>query len=170
MILNFKGNAPQMADNCFIADNATIIGDVKMGDDSSVFFNSVVRGDINGIEIGERSNIQDNCVLHVSSILKVKIGNEVSVGHSCNIHACTLGDKVLVGMGSIIMDGVEVGTQCIIGAGSLLPKGKKYPPQSLIIGTPARAIRLLTADEIESLTALALKYVGVKNEYLCPSL
>jgi gamma-carbonic anhydrase len=149
-----------------VAPSADIIGQVNLGDDASVFFQCVLRGDINSISIGPRSNIQDQSTLHVASDLSVTVGADVSVGHGCIIHACTIGDRVLVGMGSIIMDGTVVGEDCLIAAGSLLPKGKTYESGSLIMGNPARAVRKLTADEIAGLARLAAKYVHVKDVYL----
>lgn len=150
----------------YIAPSADVIGQVILGDDASVFFQSVLRGDINSIHIGARSNIQDHCVFHVASNLAVHLGEDVSVGHGCIVHACTLRDRILVGMGSIIMDGVEVGSDCLIAAGSLLAKGKTFAPGSLIMGSPARVIRALSAEEIQGIQKLADKYLRVKDTYL----
>ncbi|HAO99741.1 MAG TPA: gamma carbonic anhydrase family protein, partial [Fibrobacteres bacterium] len=126
----------------------------------------VLRADINAIEIGARTNIQDHTVVHLASDIPTLVGADVSVGHRCILHACTVADRVLVGMGSILMDNVTVGEDSIIGAGSLLPRGKSYPPGSLIVGSPARVVRSLTDEEKSGILALAKKYVGVKNTYL----
>jgi len=166
MILPFGETKPQLGSRVYIAESADIIGQVILGDEASVFFQSVIRADINSISIGARSNIQDHCVLHVASNLGVEIGEDVSIGHGCIVHACILRDRILVGMGSIIMDGVEVESDCLIAAGSLLAKGKKFPARSLIMGSPARVIRALTDDEVASLKKLAEKYIRVKDVYL----
>jgi len=166
MLLRYQNFFPTLAARVFIAHDADIIGRVTLGDDASVFFHCVLRGDINAIEIGARSNIQDHTVVHLASDKPTIVGEDVSVGHRCILHACTVKDRVLVGMGSILMDDVVVGEDSVIGAGSLLPKGKTYPPGSLIVGSPARVVRQLTEEEKQGIAALAKKYVGVKNEYL----
>ncbi len=166
MLIAYQDNLPTLGDAVYIAPGAAVIGRVTLGDDSSVFFQCVLRGDINSITVGNRSNIQDNSTLHVSTPLPTLLGSDVSVGHNCVIHACTVGDRVLVGMGSIVMDGVVVGEDCIIGAGSLLTKGRIFAPGSLILGNPARVVRALTPEERDSIPQLAAKYVGVKNRYL----
>jgi len=166
MRLPYLNRQPEIGKGVFIAGSADIIGRVVLGDDSSVFFQCVLRADINDIIIGQRSNIQDHTTLHVASHLPVQIGDEVSIGHGCTIHACTLGHRILVGMGAIIMDGCQVGNDCLIAAGSLLPKDKIFPAGHLILGNPAKVNRPLTAEEITGLSALAQKYVGVKNNYL----
>jgi carbonic anhydrase/acetyltransferase-like protein (isoleucine patch superfamily) len=169
LLIPFKGLVPTLHSSAYIAPGASIIGDTRIGEDSSVFFGCVLRGDINSISIGRATNVQDLTTVHVASNLGVIIGDEVSIGHGCIIHACTLGNRILVGMGSIIMDGVEIPDNCLIGAGSLLPKGKKYPPGTLILGNPAKVLRSLTPEEVESIPLLAKKYVGVKNQYLIES-
>ena len=166
MILPFGDKQPQLGARVFVAPSADIIGQVILGDDTSIFYQCVLRGDINSITVGARSNIQDHCTLHVASDLSVTLGEDVSVGHGCIIHACTIGDRVLVGMGSIIMDGTTVGEDCLIAAGSLLVKGKVFEPGSLIMGNPARTIRKLTPEEIAGLAKLAAKYIMVKDVYL----
>ncbi len=166
MILAFGDKQPKIGARVFLAPSADIIGDVRLGDDASVFFQCVLRGDINSITFGARSNVQDQTTLHVASDLSVILGEDVSVGHGCVIHACTVGDRVLVGMGSVIMDGVVVGNDCLIAAGSLLAKGKVFPAGSLIMGQPAKIIRALTGEEISGLATLAAKYIKVKNVYL----
>jgi carbonic anhydrase/acetyltransferase-like protein (isoleucine patch superfamily) len=166
LILPFDDKQPSLGARAYVAPSADVIGQVILGDDASIFFQCVLRGDINSIAVGARSNIQDHSTVHVASDLGVVLGEDVSVGHGCTIHACTIGDRVLVGMGSIIMDGTVVGDDCLIAAGSLLPKGKKYESGSLIMGNPARVTRKLTPEEIAGLAKLAAKYIIVKDVYL----
>ncbi len=165
MLIPYQNNLPQLGSRTYVAPGAILIGHVSLGEDASVFFHCVLRADINVISIGARSNIQDNSTVHVSSLLGTYVGSDVSVGHNCVIHACKVADRVLVGMGSILMDGVEVGEDCIIGAGSLLTRGRKFPSGSLIMGNPAKVARVLTIEEIASIAQLANKYVGVKDHY-----
>jgi carbonic anhydrase/acetyltransferase-like protein (isoleucine patch superfamily) len=169
MLHPYRQFQPRVGARVFVAPSADVIGQVSLADDTSVFFQCVLRGDINRIEIGARSNIQDHTTVHLASDLGVKVGEDVSVGHGCTLHACTLGDRILVGMGSIIMDGCVVESDCLIAAGSLLPKGKHFTTGSLILGNPARVIRPLSQEERASIAALALKYVDVKNQYLSQS-
>lgn len=166
MIHPFGTHRPVLEEGAFVAPSADVIGRVALGRDASVFFQCVLHGDINSIAVGDRSNIQDQTTVHVASDLGVVIGSDVSIGHGCVIHACTLEDRILVGMGSIIMDGTTVGSDCLIAAGSLLPKGKSFPSGSLIMGSPARVARPLAPDEIAGLARLAAKYVQVKDVYL----
>lgn len=166
MIHAFGSHRPVLGEGAFVAPSADVIGRVTLGRDASVFFQCVLRADINAITVGDRSNIQDHTTVHVASGLGAVIGADVSVGHGCVIHACTLEDRILVGMGSVIMDGTTVGSDCLIAAGSLLPKGKAFPPGSLILGNPARVSRPLTPEEIAGLAGLAAKYVKVKDVYL----
>ncbi|MDQ3002413.1 MAG: gamma carbonic anhydrase family protein [Fibrobacterota bacterium] len=166
MILSFGDKKPEVGQRVFLAPSADVIGQVSLGEDSSVFFQCVLRADINHITVGARTNIQDHTTVHVASDLGTTIGADVSIGHGCTVHACTIGDRVLVGMGSIIMDGTTVGDDCLIAAGSLLPKGKIFEAGSLIMGNPARVTRKLTPDEIAGLSKLAAKYVYVKDVYL----
>ncbi len=169
MVHSFQGIQPKLGLRVFIAPSADVIGHVTLGDDSSVFFQCVLRGDINSIAIGARSNIQDQTTIHVASDMSVTVGEDVNVGHNCILHACAIGSRVLVGMGSIVMDGSIVGEDCIIGAGSLLPKNKIYPAGSLILGNPARILRPLTPEEIQGIKKLATKYISVKDKYLIHS-
>lgn len=166
MVHTYGTFQPTLGDRVYIAPSADVIGQVSLGEDASVFFQCVLRADINAIRVGSRTNIQDHTTVHVASDLAVTIGSDVSIGHGCIIHACAISDRVLVGMGSIIMDGVLVGEDCLVGAGSLLPKGKIYEAGSLILGNPARVARKLTDEEISAIAKLAVKYVGVKNTYL----
>lgn len=166
MIHAFGDSQPVLGPRAFVAPSADVIGRVELGEDASIFFQCVLRADINSIRVGPRTNVQDHTTIHVASDLGTILGADVSVGHGCTIHACAVGDRVLVGMGAIIMDGTQVGDDCLIAAGSLLPKGKVYEAGSLIMGNPAKAVRKLTAAEIDGLAKLALKYVHVKDVYL----
>jgi gamma-carbonic anhydrase len=152
---------PQIAPDAFIAPSADIMGSVTIGNRSSVWYQCVLRGDINAILIGDESNIQDGTIIHVSSKHPAIVGHRVSCGHRAIIHACTVHDEVLIGMGAIIMDEAEVGSNTIIGAGALVTKGMQIPPGVLVLGSPARVIRDLTADERASIPALSAKYLQV---------
>lgn len=148
-ILPVEGKTPQFGKDCFIAPNATIVGDVKMGEKCSVWFNAVVRGDVNSITIGDKVNIQDGVIIHGTyQKTSVHIGNDVSIGHNAIIHGCTLSDKVLVGMGAILMDNVEVGKNSIIAAGAVVTEGTKVESGTIYGGVPARKIKDIPTDLI----------------------
>ena len=150
---------PRLGNGVFIAKTAVVLGDVRMGDQSSVWYNATVRGDINYIEIGHHTNIQDNAVLHLADEYPCIIGNYVTVGHSAIIHACTIGNEVLVGMGAVVLDGAVVGDQCLIGANALVTGGTQIPAGSLVLGSPAKVVRALTVEERAQLKHWAQKYV-----------
>ena len=150
---------PSLGQEVFVAPGAVVVGDVRLGDHASVWYNAVLRGDINRILVGHHTNIQDGAVLHLADELPCVLGSYVSVGHRAIVHACTVGDQVLVGMGSIILDGAVIGEQCIIGAGALVTQGKQIPPGSLVVGSPARVTRSLSEEEKAGLKRLAEKYV-----------
>ena len=156
---------PVIAGNVYVARNATVLGDVSIGPGSSVWFQSVIRADINVIRIGSETNIQDGAILHVADRYGLLIGNQVSCGHRAVLHACTIEDRVLVGMNAIVMDGAEVGSGSIIGAGALVTKGTRIPPGSLVLGSPAKIVRPLTAAEQKGIEELAAKYVSVGKYY-----
>lgn len=162
----YKNSFPVAGDGVFIATGAHVIGTVILGRDSSVFFNSVVRGDVNTITIGERTNIQDNCTLHVTGRTSLEVGDGVTVGHNAILHGCTVGDDVMIGMGAIVLDGASIASGSIVAAGSLVPPGKSYPADSMIMGSPAVVVRSLTDKEKENVKSAARGYVGVKNDYL----
>jgi carbonic anhydrase/acetyltransferase-like protein (isoleucine patch superfamily) len=157
---------PQLPASAFIAPSADIIGDVTLGEESSVWYQAVVRGDINRIVIGPRSNIQDGAVVHLADDYPALIGEWVTVGHKAVVHACTIHDEVLVGMGAIILDGAEIGARSIIGAGAVVTGGTRIPPGSLVVGTPARVRRTLSLDEQAAVKTWAEKYVAVSRHYL----
>jgi carbonic anhydrase/acetyltransferase-like protein (isoleucine patch superfamily) len=165
MILKFKSLSPEISDSAFVADNATVIGDVVLGEDSSVWFGAVIRGDENPIHIGKRSNVQDNVVIHISDTSRVDIGDDVTIGHCAVVHGCKIANNVLIGMNSTVLDGVEIGQNCIIGANALVPPGKKIPAGSMVMGVPAKVVRQLTEDEIAGIKENAAVYVKLLHEY-----
>ena len=164
MVNDFLDKKPDVNGANFIAWNADVSGDVVLGDESSVWFNATIRGDIAPIRIGRASNIQDGAVCHISTGNQLTIGDYVTVGHNAIAHSCTIGDHCLIGMGAIVLDGAEIGDHSIVGAGSLVTKGKKFPPRSLIIGSPAKLIRELTDDELKEIDAAAERYVAHSKE------
>ena len=167
MIHSFIGVTPTLDDSNFVADTATVVGDVHLGKDVSVWFGASIRGDVHRIRIGERSNVQDNAVVHVTHHTSpTVIGSGVTIGHSAIVHGCTIQDDVLIGMGSIILDHANIGSRSIIGAGALVTGGVVIPPESLVIGSPAKVVRKLTAEEIKSIFSYSQNYVRYKNIYL----
>ena len=150
---------PQIHPSAFVASNATVIGDVTLEEESSVWFGAVLRGDINRIIIGPRSNIQDGAIVHLANEFPAVLGELVTVGHGAIVHACTVGDETLIGMGAIILDGSEIGARSIVGANALVTGGTKIPPGSLVLGSPAKVVRPLTPDEQATTKTWALKYV-----------
>jgi len=171
-LLAFEGVLPSLGRDVFVAPTATLIGKVVLGDESSIWFGAVLRGDVGSITIGARSNIQDLTMIHMTGgISDARIGNDVTVGHGAILHGCEVGDRCLVGMGSILLDNVRVGEDCVIGAGCLLPQRMVVPPRSLVIGRPARVLRQVTEDEMKlgiegarHYLANARKYLGLKPE------
>jgi len=161
----FLHTKPQIAEAAFVASNATLIGDVRLGRDSSVFYGAVLRGDIETIRIGEGTNVQDGCIIHLADDLGATVGAYCTVGHAAIIHACTIGDLCLVGMKAVILDGAEIGDECLIGAGALVTSRTKIPPRSLVLGSPAKVVRQLTEAEILSLRASADKYITVSRAH-----
>ena len=155
----FLRQTPKLGKDVYIAKTAVVLGDVTIGAHSSVWYGAVLRGDINRIVVGHHSNIQDNAVLHLADDFGCILGNWVTVGHSAIVHACKVGDQVLVGMGAIILDGAVVGKESLIGAGALVKQGMKIPPGSLVLGAPARVMRKLTSKERAHLKWWAQKYV-----------
>jgi carbonic anhydrase/acetyltransferase-like protein (isoleucine patch superfamily) len=165
-LIEYKGKRPRIGERVFIADGAKIIGDVEIGDDSSVFYNAVLRADLAEIRIGQRSNIQDNVTVHLSTDVGVHIGDDVIVGHNAVLHACTIDDRVLIGMGAIVMDGAHIKSNCIVGAGALVTQDKEFPESSLIVGAPAHVVRALSETEIRKAKENALHYLEIKDELL----
>jgi carbonic anhydrase/acetyltransferase-like protein (isoleucine patch superfamily) len=156
---------PDTAQAAFVAPNATILGNVKLGAHSSVWFGCVLRGDINSIEIGEGSNVQDLAMVHLADDYGVKVGRYTTIGHSAIIHACEIGDECLIGMGATILDGAVIGDHCIVGANALVTQRFVAPPGSMILGSPAKVVRPLKESELLGLRAWAEKYVEVAKAH-----
>lgn len=154
-----KGNGLETGNNVMIASGAVVKGDVKLGDGANIWYNAVVRGDDNFIEIGENTNVQDNATLHVSEDAPLMIGNGVTIGHGAIMHGCTVGDNSLIGMGAIVLDHAVIGKDCLVGAGALVTSGTVVPDGSLILGSPAKVRRQLTPEEIQGNKDNALLYV-----------
>jgi gamma-carbonic anhydrase len=165
-LISFNGKVPKLGKKVYLADGVRLIGDIEIGDDSSVFFNAVLRADISSIRIGSRTNIQDNVTIHLSHIKGIEIGNDVTIGHNAILHACTIEDHCLIGMGAIVMDGAIIRKNSVVAAGALVTPDKEYPEGSLIIGAPARIGRSLTVEEMEMNARDAANYVIVKDELL----
>jgi len=157
---------PALGQGVYVAPGAIVLGDVTIGDYSSVWYNAVLRADINRIVVGHHTNIQDNSVLHLADDYPCVLGDFVTVGHGAIVHACTIGNEVLVGMGSILLDGAVIGHQCIIGAGALVTQGAKIPAGSMVLGSPAKVTRILSESERAHLKTFAEKYVGSAAYYL----
>jgi carbonic anhydrase/acetyltransferase-like protein (isoleucine patch superfamily) len=155
------GRKPDTAQAAFVAPNATVLGDVRLGPRSSVWYGCVLRGDINSIEIGEGTNIQDLAMVHLADDYGVKIGRYCTIGHGAIIHACDIGDECLIGMGATILDGAKIGDHCIVGANALVTQRFAAPPGSMILGAPARVVRPLTEKELLGLRAWVEKYIEV---------
>ena len=166
MMHSFKDISPKVHETAFIADGAVVIGDVEIGEDASVWFGSVLRGDVNYIRIGARTNIQDMTMIHVNSHTDPTIlEDEITVGHRVTLHGCYVEHGCLIGIGAILLDGVRVGAQSLVAAGSLLAPGTQIPPRSLVLGAPAKVKRELTDDEIAGLDRSWRNYVELKNKY-----
>ncbi len=165
-IQSVQGFTPEIASDVFIADNARIIGNVKVGRGSSIWYNVTIRGDVMPIQIGNEVNVQDGSILHGTyGKFGCTVQDRVTIGHQVMLHGCTIGRESLIGMGSIVMDGVVIGEQCIVGAGSLVTEGASFPPRSLILGRPAKQKRELTAEEIKALSHSADNYLLYKTWY-----
>jgi carbonic anhydrase/acetyltransferase-like protein (isoleucine patch superfamily) len=156
----FLRRQPTLGRGVYIAQGAVVLGDVTLGDHASVWYNAVLRGDINRIVVGHHSNVQDNAVLHLADDFPCVLGNWVTVGHGAIVHACTVEDEVLIGMGATILDGAVIGAQSIIGANALVTQGTQIPPGSMVLGAPAKVIRQLTPEQRVGLRVWAEKYVG----------
>jgi carbonic anhydrase/acetyltransferase-like protein (isoleucine patch superfamily) len=167
MIRSFQGIKPTIPDSCFIEETAVVVGDVTMGESCSVWFHAVIRGDVNSIRIGARTNVQDLTVLHVThDTHPLMIGSDVTIGHHVVLHGCTIEDRVLVGMGSIIMDGAVIGEDSVVGAGALVTEGVVVPPKSLVLGSPAKVKRTVSEKELAWIKESAQNYVNYAQKYM----
>jgi len=165
-VMAFAGKSPVIADDVLLASGAQLIGDLEIGAASSVWFNAVLRADVNYIRIGSRTNIQDNSTVHVTSGgAPCIIGSDVTIGHNVVLHACTIEDFCLIGMGAIVLDLAVIGKESLVGAGALITAGKVFPPRSLILGSPAKVARTLTDEEVGQLHASAAHYVRTAQRY-----
>ncbi|MFN8007490.1 MAG: gamma carbonic anhydrase family protein [Terriglobia bacterium] len=167
MIRGYLGKYPRIGDGVLIEESAQVIGDVEIGDHSSVWFNVVIRGDVHYIRIGQCTNIQDGSILHVTrDRYATLLGDYVTIAHGVILHGCTIESHSLIGMGAIVMDKVVIGTGSIVGAGALVTMGLQVPPRSLVLGSPAKVVRELTDDEVQSIDRYAHNYLAYKENYL----
>ncbi len=164
-LTRFLDRGPTIHPTAWTAPNASIVGDVTLGEESSVWYSAVLRGDINSIVIGPRSNVQDGAVVHLADDFGVHVGESVTVGHKAVLHACRVADEVLIGMGAIVLDGAEIGARSIIGASALVTGGRKIPAGSLVLGSPAKVVRALTLDEQTTIKPWAEKYVALSRAF-----
>jgi carbonic anhydrase/acetyltransferase-like protein (isoleucine patch superfamily) len=160
-VFELDGRRPNLppADRVFIADSASVIGDVTLGDEANVWFGAVLRGDNDRIVIGARTNIQDHCVLHVDPNYPLDVGADCTIGHRAILHGCTIGEGALIGMGAIVLNGARIGRNSLVGAGALVTEGKEFPEGVLIVGSPARVVRNLSEDQLGWGRSIAAKYV-----------
>ena len=167
MLRPFRGTAPRVHASAFIDQSAQVIGDVEVGEESSVWMCAVLRGDVNAIRVGRRTNIQDGSIVHgMTGMHATRIGDNVTIGHAAVVHGCTIEDQCLIGMGAILLNGAHVGGGSIVAAGTLLVEGMKVPPKSLVMGSPGKVKRLLTQAEIAGILTYAEHYVGYRVEYM----
>jgi carbonic anhydrase/acetyltransferase-like protein (isoleucine patch superfamily) len=157
--------SPDIAASAWVADSARVIGNVSLGDDASVWFGVVIRGDTERIAIGRGSNIQDNSVVHADAGFPVSVGENVTVGHQAMLHGCTIGDHSLVGIQAVVLNGAKIGSHCLVGAGALVTEGQSFPDGSLILGTPARVVRQLSPEQMQGLEKSAAHYVENARRY-----
>lgn len=166
VIRPFGGKAPRLHETVFLADGVLVVGDVEVGESSSIWFGAVVRGDVNSIRIGARTNVQDQCLIHVThDTHPTVIGDDVTLGHRVTLHGCTIRERCLIGIGATVLDGAVVGPDAVVGAGALVPPGMVVPSGKLVLGTPARVARDLRPDEIEGLPGLARNYLAYTEQY-----
>ena len=164
-IYELDGTAPQLAASAWVAENAQVMGSVTLAEDSSVWFGVTIRGDTETIAVGEGSNVQDGSVLHADVGFPLTIGRHVTVGHQVMLHGCTVGDESLIGIGAVVLNGAKIGKHCLVGAGALVTEGKEFPDGSMIIGSPARAIKTLTPEQIAGLRRSAEHYIENARRY-----
>ena len=165
MIYDLNDKRPVLDGECYVAPDATIIGDVRLGHQSSVWFQSVVRADNDMIQIGARSNVQDACVLHVDEGVPLIIGDGVSIGHQVMLHGCTVRDGALVGINAVVLNHAVIGAHALVGANALVPEGKEIPPRSLALGSPAKVVRTLSDEEVANIAYIAAHYAEKSKQY-----
>ncbi|MFX4153914.1 gamma carbonic anhydrase family protein [Aliarcobacter butzleri] len=165
MILKFKEFYPKIDQSAWIAPSADLIGNIEIGEDSSIWFGCVIRSDINEVKIGKNTNIQDLSCIHTDTNSKTIIGNNVTVGHKVMLHGCIIEDNCLIGMSATILDNAVIGEGSIVGANSLVTAGKVFPPRSMIMGSPAKVVKQLSQEDVDKLIAHAGRYIEYKNEY-----
>lgn len=167
MILPYRGVLPRLSPTAFVAPTATVIGDVQVGEEAGLWFGVILRGDVNRIRVGRRTNLQDGTIVHVTSgTHPTEIGNGVTIGHGVRLHGCTIGDGCLIGIGAIVLDGAVIGESSLVAAGTLVAPGTIVPPRSLVVGSPGKVKRALTDEEDAQLRALADRYVAYRLDYL----
>ncbi len=167
MLRPYRGVMPTVHSTAYVDESAQVIGDVEIGEASSIWMNVIVRGDVHRIRIGRRTNVQDGTIVHVMrGTHPTTIGDEVTIGHAAVIHGCTLHDRVLVGMGAILLNGVDIGEDSIVAAGTLLPEETQVPPRALVMGSPGKVRRALTDAEVASIREYAKRYVGYRLDYM----
>lgn len=164
-IVVYKNIIPKIHDSVYISEGAYVIGDVSVAAQANIWFNTVIRGDVHPVFIGEYTNIQDNCTVHVMHDHPTVIGSYVTVGHGAIIHGCEVGDNCLIGMGAILLSYSKIGKNCIVAAGSLIPERKEIPPNSLVMGSPGKIVRQLTEEDIQNIHASALHYAELAQIY-----
>ena len=167
MLRPYKGVSPRVHATAFVDDSAQVIGDVEIGEESSIWMNAVVRGDVHWIRIGRRSNVQDGTVVHVmNETHPTTIGDDVTIGHAAVVHGCTIGDRVLVGMGAILLNGAAIGEDSIVAAGTLITEETNIPPRSLVMGSPGKVKRQLSQADVASILQYSKRYVGYRLDYM----
>jgi len=165
MLIGFHGVSPVCHDSVFVAEGAMVIGDVEIGEGSSVCYHTVIRGDIHRIRIGQRTNVQDQCTLHVTRRDPLVVGDEVTIGHRAVVHGCTVEDLCLIGIGAVVLDGAVIGRGSVIGAGAVVPPGTAVPPHSLVLGVPGKVVRNLGPGSADGNRVTAVSYVELARAY-----
>ena len=165
MIISYKNHTPEIDESAFVAENATVAGKVKVAENASIWFGAVLRADMQPITVGKNSNVQDNAVIHVGPTSPTVIGEGVTIGHGAIVHSATIGNNVLVGMGSIILDGAVIGDNCIIGAGALVTSGTVIPDNSMVLGMPGKVVKELNPVQIASNKVNAISYVKLGKDF-----
>jgi carbonic anhydrase/acetyltransferase-like protein (isoleucine patch superfamily) len=168
VLIAFDGIVPKCHDGVFVADGAVVIGDVEIGEESSVWFHTVIRGDIHRIRIGRRTNVQDHCTLHVTRNDPLAVGSHVTIGHRAVVHGCTVEDLSLIGIGAVVLDGAVVGRGSVIGAGAVVTPGTVVPPHSLVLGVPGKVVKDLGATSADAIRDVADRYVELVRGYRKP--